>query len=467
MVKVEKVLKLQVTSETDSFFLHSLEINEDAFQRLKHDQSILVDFVDFPAQIIELLKECLDAKNSPNPKFLTVLSIGSEDSSVVGIVETNKFKHLCHISMKFQPGTDTTIKEYLSQRLAETRSARNVLQSKLVATSDKLETVQAEAESLAKELVDQNQLLKRQATEMKANQATLLTECREKAMRELHALKSALEHEKDDLEGRNRNLMDGLNKRNAELEDEVRALIDKRYALETKVSELTIKCASLERSLADATSECDALKRSNLDLDKSKHAVEKLYNQELLKTAAMAAQITEKDELIKALRQQHTSSETHSSTLQDSYLEMKNALARAEERANASANEVNKGNQIIDKLQNDLKASKVKAKLKSAVISQQENLLTEKQHVIDGLSRDATIAKSQMEGLEASKAALTHTVEEQKAKLEDSRKLLDQNQQMIQWLNNQINEAQVARYGGRSRFQFRPTSTTTQAKVNL
>ena len=74
MVKVEKVLKLQLTSEKDSFFLHSLEVTEDSFQRLKHDQSILVDFTDFPAHLIELLESCIQAKQEAQPKFLCVLS---------------------------------------------------------------------------------------------------------------------------------------------------------------------------------------------------------------------------------------------------------------------------------------------------------------------------------------------------------------------------------------------------------
>jgi len=136
---------------------------------------------------------------------------------------------------------------------------------------------------------------------------------------------------------------------------------------------------------------------------------------------------------------------------------MKQALQRAEERSALSAQEVSKGNHIIEKLQQDLKSSRAKMKLKSQVIAQQENLLQEKQQAIDKLERDGMVAKSQAQGLEAEKSALGRTCDDQRDKLAESKKLLDQNQQMIQWLNNQINEAQIAKYGGTSRFAFRPT----------
>ena len=34
---------------------------------------------------------------------------------------------------------------------------------------------------------------------------------------------------------------------------------------------------------------------------------------------------------------------------------------------------------------------------------------------------------------------------------------MQQNEQMIQWLNSQVNDAQIGRLGGASRYSFRPT----------
>lgn len=49
-------------------------------------------------------------------------------------------------------------------------------------------------------------------------------------------------------------------------------------------------------------------------------------------------------------------------------------------------------------------------------------------------------------------------MEDQRTKLEESQGLLVSNQQMIQWLNGQVNDAQLGRLGTSSRYSFRPSA---------
>ena len=97
-----------------------MEVSEEEFQSLKVEQSILVDFHQFPDKFIELLEECVSSRGEANPRFLAVLRLGAEegDDSALGVVETNKFKHLSHISLAFAPGDDASIKKYLAARLS-------------------------------------------------------------------------------------------------------------------------------------------------------------------------------------------------------------------------------------------------------------------------------------------------------------------------------------------------------------
>ena len=48
------------------------------------------------------------------------------------------------------------------------------------------------------------------------------------------------------------------------------------------------------------------------------------------------------------------------------------AAVRAEDRVSASAGEIRKGNQIIERLQAELRSAKAKAKLKAAVIAEHD-----------------------------------------------------------------------------------------------
>ncbi len=57
-----QVLRIHISSETDLFFLHTLEVSEEDFQSLKNEQGILVDFASFPVKIITLLDKCTAAQ---------------------------------------------------------------------------------------------------------------------------------------------------------------------------------------------------------------------------------------------------------------------------------------------------------------------------------------------------------------------------------------------------------------------
>lgn len=49
-------------------------------------------------------------------------------------------------------------------------------------------------------------------------------------------------------------------------------------------------------------------------------------------------------------------------------------------------------------------------------------------------------------------------MEDQRRKLEESQALLQSNQQMIQWLNGQVNEAQLGKLGLSNRYTFKPSA---------
>lgn len=90
-----------LTDEADPFFLYTLRVTEEEFQLLKSDQSILIDFSDFPFKFLELLNSCVVAAVDDSPKFSACLSsVG--DCAHLSIVETNQFKNLTHLKLEFR-----------------------------------------------------------------------------------------------------------------------------------------------------------------------------------------------------------------------------------------------------------------------------------------------------------------------------------------------------------------------------
>lgn len=142
-----------------------IKVGEDDYHQLKHDQCLRVDFKSFPKKFIELLESCrgcapdatiLDtsgrregssrwdqtasssARNreregtaefrAGEPSFLARLETAVVGGfSVFSLVETNPFKELTHLSLKFRAGNDTAIKTYLAARLRQVRALRYLL----------------------------------------------------------------------------------------------------------------------------------------------------------------------------------------------------------------------------------------------------------------------------------------------------------------------------------------------------
>eukprot|EP00959_Pyramimonas_sp_CCMP1952_P009006 187859-Pyramimonas_sp.AAC.2 len=93
------------------------------------------------------------------------------------------------------------------------------------------------------------------------------------------------------------------------------------------------------------------------------------------------------------LKERVEAAEAHKHSLEEALAESRAAAARSEERVVAVSAEIRKGNGIIERLQADAKASKAKAKLKAAVITQQEACVNERQVAIDRLSRELAAAQ--------------------------------------------------------------------------
>lgn len=142
----------EIRSLTSNTFLIRIQVGEDDYHQLKHDQCLRVDFKSFPTKFIELLESCrttssgggaVDAEagdgggaldeggrstrgealplgGSGEPSFLARLeTVVPGGFSVFSVVETNPFKELTHLSLKFRAGNDAAIKTYLAARLRQ------------------------------------------------------------------------------------------------------------------------------------------------------------------------------------------------------------------------------------------------------------------------------------------------------------------------------------------------------------
>lgn len=103
-----------LADDEDPCFLYSLIIADEDFKVLKAQQGLLVDFDNFATQLINLLEQCQAQVSTP--KFLLLLTEENADWTLK-LVETNNFKHLCHLSLNISRSSDAEVKTHMAMKI--------------------------------------------------------------------------------------------------------------------------------------------------------------------------------------------------------------------------------------------------------------------------------------------------------------------------------------------------------------
>lgn len=302
-------------------------------------------------------------------------------------------------------------------------------------------------------------------------------------------------------------------RRAAAAEGERKDLQQQKYALDARVSELSAKLGAAEGERRALKEEVERLGKEAGETARGRHEAERALGELRIDAAGLRQQVAAKEELAGALKKRLADAEAAQASLGETLGEVRRANQSLEARLAAAAGEVDKGNQIIDRLQAELKvraaarshrrqwraggalgahddrtetrerrsralkarkrsisdapsrphvpqAARAKMKLKAAVIAQQEAVLTERQGELERVTREALHLRQALEREEHARGVAEARAEDQRRKLEEAQSLLESNQQMIQWLNAQVTEAQLGRYApSSSRYSFRSSVT--------
>lgn len=460
----ERLLHIEITDDADPFFLYTLDVSEDEFHRLKQDQSLLVEFASFPSMVTELLEACA-AETQSDVSHPAASSLGSSSrgvaaqfmaildttagsaaqgvDSVFQIVEANQFKHLTHIALSFRPGCDATLKSYLAARLQQFQRSVAALSADLADTRGALEQ-ETEAAQEAQRALGQlqaqsendvhNMKMEHQAAGARSAAAfdQKIAELQQQHNREMRELQESFEKGTKELRSRN----EQLSTERADLAERV-ARVDVLYAQLQRTHEGS---AGEIRGLQD---ELEGLRAENRRLDASNFELEKSSSQAGAQMEAHAQELRDKTELLQQMTLRLEDAAEQRSQLEDTLALLKDSQDRLQGKFQDSVAEINKGNRIIKRLQADYKQLRSKMKIKSKVLRRQEDLVNEKDRVIDethrqnmGLEADLSKANDRIERLE-------HELERAKSSIEEQNSNLESNAQVIKWLNQEINQMQI------------------------
>ncbi|KAL3138442.1 hypothetical protein ABBQ32_006233 [Trebouxia sp. C0010 RCD-2024] len=423
-----RILRIHLSSDEDLFFLHTLE-------------------------------KCILAQSDETPRFQAVLSARGSDS-IFKIVETNDFNQLPHITLAFRPGNDVAVKQFLAFRLSEVKLNCEHLTADLNMTMGDHDATQLKLEDTLQQLTESREVHERTLLEQQAHSKTKDAIALEEKTKELSQLKATLDQDRERLEAKYREQLDALTNRAGDLDTENRQLRSLKYELDSKVSELSHKLGTAEGNCKSMEEELARLQNQNTQLSRSKSErdVEANDLQAKLRSADEKVQ-AQKDHLAEQ-NQRCKDLEAAARQLKERCTELKESAAGHELRAKEAAAEVLKGNRIIEKVSNDLRMAKEKARRKQAIIGRQEEELAARDSSLDAMQKEQASSSRQLEHLQEDNNALKDEINSLKSKLEECKGQLQSNEQMIRWLNNQVNEAQL-QFGGTaagSRYSFKPAA---------
>ncbi|NXT02268.1 SAS6 protein, partial [Jacana jacana] len=449
----KKDLAVRLTDDTDPFFLYNLVISEEDFQSLKSQQGLLVDFSAFPQKFIDLLQQCIQEQNKDIPRFLLQLvssaSLLDHTPVSLNVVETNPFKHLTHLSLKFLPGNDAEIKKFLASCLKCLKEDKTMLEEKLRKTEEDLTRQLSYTQQSLSEKSRELDKLKNEWTShtaaLTSKHTQELTNEKEKTLQAQAQYQQQHEQQKKELENLHQKSIQQLQNRLSELEVINKDLTERRYKGDSTVRELKAKLSGIEDECQRAKQEVLSLRRENTTLDAECHEKEKFINQLQTRVAVLEQEIKDKDQLVVRTKEVLDATQEQKAILEESTEKKQSHIEKLETTIKSLSAELLKANEIIKKLQGDLKTLMGKLKLKNTVTIQQEKLLAEKEERLQKEQRELQEMGQSLRVKEQEVPKLQEQLESTIQKLEESKQLLKTNENVITWLNKQLNEVQVGK----------------------
>ena len=457
LLEKQSLLIIQVTNPNDPLILFTLELSELEYQQLKTEQSLLVDFQNFPDFILKMIDVC---KKENNDKFTCVFSMGglgennfgSGTSGILSIEEKTQYRKLNHLILKLQAANDTNLKKYLSDVSKEYKNKYENLSQKYNELNQNFEISQKE-----------NSYLKENLQKMEYENKTSLDNLRNEKDKEINIIKEnnfketkkqleSMETEKNktisDLENKISQLqgiLDDATKNKTELEEH-------KLKLEINQKDLEGKYAISNTELNVYKTEITTLRQENSELNQKCLNLEKLLTESNFKNESILKQLEEKNKSLDNMKQLVDSINKQKDSNEDTIKSIKANNNKLESKLQLSIKEINKANDIIQRLQNELKNQKSKLKSSKNELNTQEQLINQKQTILDEQNRTIKDLKRENEAKDQEINELKNQINNYNNKLNENEKIIEENKKIILYLNKNINENTNNPF--RSRFNY-------------
>jgi spindle assembly abnormal protein 6 len=296
---------------------------------------------------------------------LAVLNtLDADGQSVFSIVETNPFKQLTHLSLRFFPGDDAAIKAYLAARLAQVGASRRSLSTSLKQTSEELQITQRSEAKLQQQLsalgyeaestLSQEKMRFADELEGQRKAAAAALKAREEELNaKIDALVERYEKEVRELAQRWRTIdanslylsaekLQAVKAAAETSEAQVQDLSKQKYQHEMQIDHLQAQSQDLSQGRSALAVEVDELRTQNKELDQKVFQQEKQLNALQVRADALQQQLADKEEVIKKTTDLLQSAKLHNEEVDESLKMYRDNHSRLQQKLELSISEINK-----------------------------------------------------------------------------------------------------------------------------
>lgn len=438
-------LVFEVTEESDPFFYYSLSVGEGDFHVLKTEQRLLVDFQTFPSRLVDLLQTCLDAAGrrddggASGQKMLAVFTCSGNEGTF-SVVESNQFKELTHIALKFRKGTDEAVKQCLASKLRYFKSENGELKERLRNVEETCSRAQRDVDDMTARLRSSAEEKTRLEHGMSATHQKHLAELRETQAAALAELQRTTGAERSELETRLRTQADAAVARAEKAEKHNEELRHAKLLLESSEKSLQERLTQTEAQLTDSQSVVKGLRDEQKQLESTKFQQEKSLAELRAQLEGVREQLSVKERIVTNHANLADQANSQRASTEDTLGMYKQQTQQLEEKFSQATKEIEKGNQIIQNLQAQVKQLKVKLRIKVTALAQQEKALLELEKENEK-GKHAAEEKALGLGMAKEKEEHLHLqAENLREKLVEAHKVIQSNQEVIEYLNRQLTE---------------------------
>ncbi|XP_061635529.1 spindle assembly abnormal protein 6 homolog isoform X2 [Phyllopteryx taeniolatus] len=437
-------LVVRLTDDTDPYFLFNLTLCQEDFQSLKVQQGLLIEFTSFPEKLIELLHQCQSEQSSSHPRFQLLLSCDSaslDGPAHLSVMETNSFKHINHLSLRLAPGSDKLVKNYLAVCLSSLKAEKEALEVKLQKTRDdlirQLNCAQQALSEKSQELEHQRSEWTLQSSTLSSRHADELRSEREKTTELQNRLQQQTQQLRQDLESAHQRSSRQMQSRLAELETSCGELTDRKYKNEAVLRDLESKLAGVEEECQRAKQQAASLRRENGSLDAALRDKERLANRLQTRVAVLEQKVKDEEALVSRTEEALKATRQQKESVQENAQSKEVQLRNLEAQGKILSEDVKKGNEIIRKFQCELQVQLDKLKMRDLALLAQEKELERAQN-------EARDAHQRLGAKDEQIVELKEKLESSVQKLTETKGVLQKNENVISWLNKQLNEKQLS-----------------------